>query len=168
MQNFSFDFNFFEESHLLDAIQAHINVPDFESKYNFFGMIGVWKNGFYKVFDSHQYRIHETYILGIKKLETKHYLNIAFNDKKEINLVLFFSSTKDEHIKRIIETSPNFEFVVLLFSKEEFDAEKIKKRHKKSFTFRSKLSRKRWLESEDFLEMNFNILHNRCVVVISG
>lgn len=162
MQNFSFDFNFFEENQILDSIQAHMNVHDRESEYNFFGMIGAWKNGFYRAFDSYKYHTNETYMLGIKKLEKRYYLNIAFNHKNEIDSMLFFSSVKDELVKRIVETSPNFEFVVLLFSKEEFDVEKIRKKYN-SFTFRSKLSRKRWIQSEDFLEIRFNILHNRCV-----
>lgn len=168
MQKFSFEFNFFESHQILESVQTYLRIQNALTEYPFFGMIGMSKNGFYEVFDPNQYELNKQYVLDLDQHKKDYYISVKLNQQNAINSMLFFSSAREACVRELIETSPNFEFVVLLFSKDELNLEKVEKRHKDRFTFRSKLSRKRWIESNDFLELNFNVLHNFCSAVLSS
>jgi hypothetical protein len=159
-----FDVNFFEERELILEIMSQLKLVDVESKYSSFGLIGVSANKFFKVYDKSRFTRNSNLINELEET-IECFIDLKKDSNNEIDKFVYFSRLKLEDLKSLVKLTPNFEFVMLILFNDSINVNELKKRNNKFNLFISHLSRKRWINGNDFMEINLNILHSRCSII---
>jgi hypothetical protein len=156
MKRFIDDFNYFETESLVRRLNEELS--DFSiHNYQSFGLVGVTSNTFFRTFDVTTFNKNTSAIEQLPSEDS--YFRIKRNYNNEVDTFLFFASAENPILPSLFQTISNFEHVMMYFSGDRFDRELIK-RQDNEFKFRTRLSPRRWIQSDRYLEVNMNILHS--------